>query len=62
VVETALAPEGRVFVHGELWNAVSSSGPVPAGARVRVVKVRELVVDVEPVAGDEPEGLDRRIL
>ena len=50
VVEQALAPEGTVFVHGELWKAMAaSSGPVPAGARVRVVRVRNLIVDVEPV-------------
>ena len=29
-VETALAPEGKIFVHGELWDAVSKA-PVPAG-------------------------------
>jgi membrane-bound serine protease (ClpP class) len=50
VVEQPLAPEGTVFVHGELWKAMAASpGPVPAGARVRVVRVRNLIVDVEPV-------------
>jgi membrane-bound serine protease (ClpP class) len=49
VAREALAPEGTVFVHGELWQAHALSGPVPAGARVRIVNVRELVVDVEPV-------------
>jgi membrane-bound serine protease (ClpP class) len=49
VVEQALSPEGTVFVHGELWKAMAASGSVPAGARVRVVRVRDLVVDVEPV-------------
>ncbi|HUP64546.1 MAG TPA: nodulation protein NfeD [Thermoanaerobaculia bacterium] len=48
LARTELAPEGRVFVHGELWNAVSSS-PVPAGQKVRVLRVRELRVEVEPV-------------
>jgi membrane-bound serine protease (ClpP class) len=37
---------GRVFVHGELWNA-SSSSPIPEGAAVRVVKVDGLKVEVE---------------
>jgi membrane-bound serine protease (ClpP class) len=49
VVEEPLAPEGTVFVHGALWKAVAASGSVPAGARVRVVRVRDLTVDVEPV-------------
>ena len=44
-----LDPEGTVFVHGEIWQAKGTSGPLPAGARVRVVGVRDLVVDVEPV-------------
>jgi membrane-bound ClpP family serine protease len=38
-----------VFIHGELWQATASSGSLPAGARVRVVRVRDLVVDVEPI-------------
>jgi membrane-bound serine protease (ClpP class) len=38
--------EGKVWVHGEYWNA-RSERPIPAGARVRVVKVNGLTVDVE---------------
>jgi membrane-bound serine protease (ClpP class) len=49
VVEQPLSPEGTVFVHGELWKAMAASGSVPAGARVRVVRVRDLIIDVEPV-------------
>jgi membrane-bound serine protease (ClpP class) len=45
---TALEPEGRVFVHGEYWNAVSSR-PAPAGARVRVVAMEKLKLTVEPL-------------
>jgi membrane-bound serine protease (ClpP class) len=48
-----LDPEGRVFVHGESWTAVSSSGPIPRGAKVRVLKVDQLKLTVEP-AGDVP--------
>ncbi len=44
---TALAPGGKVFVHGEYWDAVSSS-PVDQGARVRVVGVEGLKLRVEP--------------
>jgi membrane-bound serine protease (ClpP class) len=48
VARTALNPEGKVFVHGEFWDAVSTA-PVAAGARVRIVAVEGLVVKVEPV-------------
>jgi membrane-bound serine protease (ClpP class) len=46
---TELAPEGKVFVHGEYWNAVSSA-PLPAGTRVRVTQVKDLKLTVESVA------------
>jgi membrane-bound serine protease (ClpP class) len=35
---TDLAPEGKVFVHGELWEA-EAVGPVSAGEKVRIVEV-----------------------
>jgi len=43
-----LAPLGKVFVHGEIWDAVSSS-PVPAGSKVVVQKVDGLRLEVAPV-------------
>ena len=46
-----LDPEGRVFVHGETWSAVSSAGPILRGAKVRVLRVDHLKLTVEP-AGD----------
>jgi membrane-bound serine protease (ClpP class) len=49
VVEQTLDPEGTVFVHGELWKATATSGPVTPGTKVRVLRVRDLIVDVEPV-------------
>jgi membrane-bound serine protease (ClpP class) len=51
-VKTALAPEGKVFVHGELWNAVSRT-PLKEGVPVRVVKVTGLKLGVEPVEPDQ---------
>ena len=42
-----LTPEGRIFVHGEYWNAVSSA-PTASGGRVRVVAVDHLKLAVEP--------------
>lgn len=43
---TDLAPSGKVFVHGELWNA-RSARPVPSGSQVRIVAIRELELEVE---------------
>ncbi|MCK4412838.1 MAG: nodulation protein NfeD [Candidatus Eisenbacteria sp.] len=39
---------GRVFVHGEIWNA-SSRTPVRRGQRVRVREVRGMEIEVEPL-------------
>ena len=40
---------GRVFVHGELWDAVSvSDEPIESGQRVRIVQVENLTLFVEP--------------
>lgn len=44
---TELAPEGKVFVHGEYWDAVAAS-PVAAGARVTVTAIDRLKLTVEP--------------
>jgi membrane-bound serine protease (ClpP class) len=45
---TELAPEGKVFVHGEYWDAVSLR-PAAAGARVKVTAIDKLKLTVEPV-------------
>ena len=45
---TALEPAGKVFVHGEYWDAVSTE-PVIVGGRVRVVGVDGMKIRVEPV-------------
>jgi len=42
------ARRGMVFVHGELWRA-ASTGAIPKGARVRVVRVDGLTLHVEPI-------------
>jgi membrane-bound serine protease (ClpP class) len=44
---SALTPSGKVFVHGELWDAVASAN-VEAGQRVIVRRVENLVLGVEP--------------
>jgi membrane-bound serine protease (ClpP class) len=50
-----LAPEGRIFVHGEYWNAVSSA-PIASGGRARVLSVDHLKLAVEPVAEERRVG------
>jgi membrane-bound serine protease (ClpP class) len=48
VAQTALSPQGKVFVHGELWNAIASS-PVPIGQLVVVRRVNGLTLQVDPI-------------
>jgi membrane-bound serine protease (ClpP class) len=48
VVRESLMPDGKVFVHGELWNATSKD-PIQTGTKVRVVNIVNLVLEVEPV-------------
>jgi membrane-bound serine protease (ClpP class) len=48
VVKKALTPEGKVFVHGELWNARAKE-PLDEDVKVRVVKVVNLILEVESV-------------
>jgi len=54
IVKKALAPEGKVFVHGELWNARSDK-TVAEDTKVRVVNVVNLMLEVEPM--DEPQNV-----
>jgi membrane-bound serine protease (ClpP class) len=51
IARTPLAPAGKVFVHGEIWDAVAAT-PVDAGRPVRVIRVRDLTLEVEE-AGEE---------
>ncbi len=46
--DSEIAPEGRVFVRGEYWNAWSDE-PIPVGARVVVVTVEGMRVKVRKV-------------
>jgi len=48
IVQKALTPEGKVFVHGELWNARAKE-PLDEHVKVRVVKVVNLILEVESV-------------
>ncbi|MFI5110834.1 MAG: nodulation protein NfeD, partial [Terriglobales bacterium] len=53
VTQTPLSPAGKVFVHGELWDAVASVD-IAAGQRVVVSQVDGLTLHVEPVAARKP--------
>jgi membrane-bound serine protease (ClpP class) len=48
IVKNEIDPEGKVFVHGELWNAISKD-PVKEGVKVKVISVKNLVLEVEPI-------------
>jgi membrane-bound serine protease (ClpP class) len=52
VVEAPLMPAGKVFVHGELWNAIATR-PVSVGQNVVVRKVEDLTLLVEPTTAGE---------
>jgi membrane-bound serine protease (ClpP class) len=49
VARTALTPQGKVFVHGALWDAIASSS-LPIGQFVVVRRVEELILYVDPLA------------
>jgi membrane-bound serine protease (ClpP class) len=49
---TQLAPAGKVFVHGEYWDAVAGGAPgagLPAGTPVRVTALEGLTLTVEAI-------------
>lgn len=48
VARTALNPEGKILVHAEYWDAVSSVA-VTEGTRVRVLSVEGMRLKVEPL-------------
>jgi len=47
--QTPLSPNGKVFVHGELWDATASS-PIAQGESVAVKRVDGLRLKVDPVS------------
>jgi len=47
VARTDLAPEGKVFIHGEIWEAEAAQS-IPSGTRVRVRSMQGLKLVVEP--------------
>ena len=53
IAQTVLAPQGKIFVHGELWDAIASS-EVSVGQAVVVRRVDGLVLQVEPLPVAQP--------
>jgi membrane-bound serine protease (ClpP class) len=53
VAQTVLSPRGKIFVHGEIWDAVSSS-EVSVGQSVVVRRIDGLLLQVEPLAVPQP--------
>jgi len=53
IAQTALSPRGKIFVHGELWDAISSSD-LSAGQSAVVRRVDGLLLQVEPLAVTRP--------
>jgi membrane-bound serine protease (ClpP class) len=50
--ETALSPQGKIFIHGELWDATASSSVAPGqNVVVRQVDGLQLSVDLAPLKG-----------
>jgi membrane-bound serine protease (ClpP class) len=53
IAQSALSPSGKVFVRGEIWDAVSSTG-IEAGQAVVVLGVDGLQLRVEPATAAQP--------
>jgi len=53
MAQTPLSPQGKVFVHGEIWDAVSSTNILP-GQTVIVRQVDGFQLRVEPSPAREP--------
>lgn len=56
VVQTPFTPEGKIFIRGEIWNAVGDPN-LRVGQRVRVTAVDGLTLHVEPVTTMEDSAL-----
>jgi membrane-bound serine protease (ClpP class) len=53
IAQSALSPTGKVFVHGELWDALSAV-PVVAGEQVVIRQVEGLTLRVDPIPASRP--------
>jgi membrane-bound serine protease (ClpP class) len=53
MAQTPLSPQGKVFVHGELWDAIASAD-VPSGQTIVVRQVDGLQLRVDPAPAPQP--------
>ncbi len=51
VAKTHIGKTGKVFVHGEIWDACSQGGEIEAGCSIRVKGVKRLLLVVEEIEG-----------
>ncbi|HXW92571.1 MAG TPA: nodulation protein NfeD [Terriglobales bacterium] len=54
IAQTPLAPQGKVFVQGSLWDAVASAN-IPSGQTVVVRQVNGLQLRVDPIPSPRPD-------
>ncbi|MGQ0696439.1 MAG: NfeD family protein, partial [Nitrospiraceae bacterium] len=48
LAKTALRPDGKLAIHGELWDAISDA-PIEPGTSAKVLRVEGLTLYVTPV-------------
>jgi membrane-bound serine protease (ClpP class) len=55
-VRSKLDPAGKVYVHGEHWNAVADGGTVEVGETIRVIGYEGMTLKVRRLTEGEPQG------
>jgi membrane-bound serine protease (ClpP class) len=60
LTQSALSPQGKVFIHGELWDAISSAN-LPAGEPVVVRQVKGLQLSVDPAPSTQQNATSTQV-
>ena len=60
LTQSELSPQGKVFIHGELWDAISSAN-LPAGQPVVVRQVKGLQLSVDPAPANPQTAATIRV-
>jgi membrane-bound serine protease (ClpP class) len=60
LTQSALSPQGKVFIHGELWDAISSAN-LQAGQPVVVRQVKGLQLSVDPAPSAQQTATTTRV-
>jgi membrane-bound serine protease (ClpP class) len=61
IAQTTLAPAGKVFVHGEIWDAIASI-EVPAGEKVVVERVDGFRLSVKPASSGSATRAEKALV